>query len=246
MSKESKRKNDQDIKIKIEGDDTEEKVEVKVEDTAEGHDDTSEAAETSEDTVEESAEDTAAEVEAEAKDEEAPSKKSPKSDKEESKFGADGKIHSGLFDKKKKEKKDPMKEKVMELEDRVKRQMAEFENFRKRSEKEKTQMYDMGAKSVVEKILPVIDNFERGLAGAPDDAFAEGMQMIYKQITTAFEEMGVTEIEALGKEFDPELHNAVMHVDDDSYGENEVVEVLQKGYLYHDSVVRHSMVKVAN
>ena len=143
----------------------------------------------------------------------------------------------------KKDKKDAL---IQELNDKVMRQMAEFENFRKRSEKEKTQMYDMGAKSVVEKILPVIDNFERGLAGAPDDAFAEGMQMIYKQITTAFEEMGVTEIEALGKEFDPELHNAVMHVDDDSYGENEVVEELQKGYMYHDSVVRHSIVKVAN
>ena len=238
MSKETKKK------IKIESDDKEQKVDVKVEDetTEEAKEPVTE--ETSEESPEADKEETP--EEAAPADEEKTSAESTKTDKEEDKFGADGKIHSGLFDKKKKEKKDPMKEKVAELEDRVKRQMAEFENFRKRSEKEKTQMYDMGAKSVVEKILPVIDNFERGLAGAPDDAFAEGMQMIYKQMTTALDEMGVKEIEALGKEFDPELHNAVMHVDDDQYGESEVVEVLQKGYTYHDTVVRHSMVKVAN
>ena len=171
---------------------------------------------------------------------------SPESDKkEEDKFGKDGKIHSGLFDKKKK-KADPLKEKVAELEDKVKRQMAEFENFRKRTDKEKTAMFDMGARTVVEKILPVIDNFERGLDGAPDDAFAEGMQMIYKQMKNSLDELGVKEIEAMGCEFDPNLHNAVMHVDDDQFGENEIVEVLQKGYIYHDTVVRHSMVKVAN
>ena len=108
-------------------------------------------------------------------------------------------------------------------------------------------MYDMGARAILEKFLPVVDSFERGLANAPeDDAFASGMQAIYKQMTKALEDAGVTAIEAVGQEFDPEYHNAVMHVDDDSYGENEVVEELQRGYLYHDEVVRHSMVKVAN
>ena len=126
--------------------------------------------------------------------------------------------------------------------------MAEFENFRKRSEKEKTQMYEIGAKSTLEKMLPVVDNFERGLAGTEDsdDAFVQGMQMIYKQLMTSLEEVGVTPIEAVGKEFDPEFHNAVMHVEDESFGDNEVVEELQKGYMYRESVLRHSMVKVAN
>lgn len=151
---------------------------------------------------------------------------------------------------KKKEKKDKKDEQIEELNDRLQRQMAEFDNFRKRSEKEKTQMFDMGASTVVEKILPVIDNFERGLATVPEDekgsAFAEGMDKIYKQIMTVLAEAGVTPIEAAGKEFDPNLHNAVMHVEDDSFGENEVVEELQKGYMYKETVVRHSMVKVAN
>ena len=126
--------------------------------------------------------------------------------------------------------------------------MAEFENFRKRSEKEKTQMYEIGAKSIIEKILPVVDNFERGLVGMEEseDPFAQGMQMIYKQMMTSLAEAGVSPIEAVGKEFDPEFHNAVMHVEDEAFGENEVVEELQKGYMYRDSVVRHSMVKVAN
>ena len=126
--------------------------------------------------------------------------------------------------------------------------MDEFENFRKRSEKEKTQMYEIGAKSTLEKMLPVVDNFERGLAGTEDsdDAFVQGMQMIYKQLMTSLEEAGVTPIEAVGKEFDPEFHNAVMHVEDESFGDNEVVEELQKGYMYRESVLRHSMVKVAN
>ena len=149
----------------------------------------------------------------------------------------------GFFNK---EKKDGQ---IADLQDRVKRQMAEFENFRKRSEKEKSQMYDMGARSMLEKILPVVDNFERGLDGLPegeDDPFADGMKMVYKQLMTALTDAGVKEIEAIGKEFDPEIHNAVMHIDDDQYGENEIVEVLQKGYTYHDGVVRHSMVKVAN
>lgn len=148
----------------------------------------------------------------------------------------------------KKEKKDKKDEMIEELSDKVKRQMAEFENFRKRSEKEKTQMYEIGAKSIIEKILPVVDNFERGLVGMEesDDPFAQGMQMIYKQMMTSLAEAGVSPIEAVGKEFDPEYHNAVMHVEDESFGENEVVEELQKGYMYRESVVRHSMVKVAN
>lgn len=147
-----------------------------------------------------------------------------------------------------KEKKDKKDVQIEELTDKVKRQMAEFENFRRRSEKEKTQMYEIGAKSILEKILPVVDNFERGLIGMEEseDAFAQGMQMIYKQLMTSLEEAGITAIEAVGKEFDPEFHNAVMHVEDDNFGENEIVEELQKGYKYRESVIRHSMVKVAN
>lgn len=153
----------------------------------------------------------------------------------------------GLFKKKKKDKKD---EQIEDLTDRLKRQMAEFENFRKRTEKEKAQMYDMGAKSIVEKVLPVIDNFERGLGAVPEenaeDPFVDGMNKIYKQMMTMLEEAGVKPIEAVGAEFDPEYHNAVMHVEDENFGENVIAEELQKGYMYRDTVVRHSMVKVAN
>ena len=151
------------------------------------------------------------------------------------------------FFKKKKDKKD---EQIEELTDKVKRQMAEFDNFRKRTEKEKSQMYDMGAKTIVEKILPVIDNFERGLAAVPEDnkedAFVVGMDKVYRQMLTVLEEAGVKPIEAVGAEFDPNFHNAVMHVEDETLGENVVAEELQKGYMYRDTVVRHSMVKVAN
>jgi molecular chaperone GrpE len=149
------------------------------------------------------------------------------------------------FFKKKKDKKD---EKIEELTDRVKRQMAEFENFRKRTEKEKAGMYAVGAKDVIEKILPVVDNFERGLDVAEDkeDPFVQGMEKIYKQFLTALDGMGVKAIEAVGNEFNPDFHNAVMHVEDETVGENIVVEEFQKGYMYKDSVVRHSMVKVAN
>ena len=151
------------------------------------------------------------------------------------------------FFKKKKDKKD---EQIEELTDKVKRQMAEFDNFRKRTEKEKSQMYDMGAKTIVEKILPVIDNFERGLAAVPEDnkedAFVVEMDKIYRQMLTVLEEAGVKPIEAVGAEFDPNFHNAVMHVEDETLGENVVAEELQKGYMYRDTVVRHSMVKVAN
>ena len=154
----------------------------------------------------------------------------------------------GLF--KKKPKTDKKQEKINELEDKVKRQLAEFENFRNRTEKEKAQMFDMGARSVIEKFLPVIDNFERGLASISEEektsGFAEGMQMTYKQMLTELEKIDVKQIEALGQEFNPDFHNAVMHIDDDNYGENEIVEEFQKGYIYKDTVVRHSMVKVAN
>ena len=151
------------------------------------------------------------------------------------------------FFKKKKDKKD---EQIEELNDRLKRNMAEFDNFRKRTEKEKAAMFEIGAKSVVEKILPVVDNFERGLAtvaeGEKDNPFVQGMDKTYKQLITALEEMEVAAIEAVGKEFDPTVHNAVMHVDDENVGDNIVVEEFQKGYTYRGSVVRFSMVKVAN
>ena len=150
---------------------------------------------------------------------------------------------------KKKEKKDKKDEKIEELTDRLTRQLAEFDNYRKRTEKEKASMYTIGAKDIVEKILPVVDNFERGLATVEhpeDDPFAEGMNKIYKQLVKTLEDMGVTVIEAVGQEFDPNLHNAVMHVEDEELDENIIAEEFQKGYMYRDSVVRHSMVKVAN
>lgn len=154
------------------------------------------------------------------------------------------------FGKKKDKALEKLTEKVSELEDARVRQLAEFENFRKRSEKEKSQMFEIGARSVVEKILPVLDNFERGLAGVPEEdkgtPFVEGIEMVYKQILTAFEEIGVKPIEAVGTPFDPEFHNAVMTVEDESLESGSVAEELQKGYLYKDSVVRHSMVKVVS
>lgn len=147
-------------------------------------------------------------------------------------------------------KQDALKEKVEELEDRVKRQMAEFENFRKRTEKEKTAMFETGAKSVIEKILPVVDNFERGLASVPeeekDGAFAQGMEMIYKQLMQELEKMEVKPIPAVGEEFNPDFHNAVMQVESDEYDSGVIAQELQKGYTYRDSVVRHSMVAVVS
>ncbi len=149
---------------------------------------------------------------------------------------------------KKKEKKDKAAEQIAELNDKVKRQMAEFDNFRKRTEREKTQMFEIGAKSVVEKILPVIDNFERGLMAVPEesreDGFVQGMDKIYKQLLTELENLGVKPIEAVGKEFDPDYHNAVMQVENDELPSGTVAQELQKGYMYRDSVVRHSMVAV--
>lgn len=147
-------------------------------------------------------------------------------------------------------KQDALKEKIEELEDRVKRQMAEFDNFRKRTEKEKTAMFETGAKSVIEKILPVVDNFERGLATVPEEdknsPFAEGMEMIYKQLISELEKMEVKPIPAVGEEFDPEFHNAVMQVESEEYETGVIAQELQKGYTYRDSVVRHSMVAVVS
>lgn len=182
---------------------------------------------------------TAKEQEAE---EEAPEgSKEPKEQKEKSEKSFLGK---------KKKKKDPREEKIEELEDRVKRQMAEFDNFRKRTEKEKSHMYEVGARDVIEKILPVVDNFERGLSAVPEEERAnpviEGMDKIYKQLMTVLTDLGVAPIEAAGQEFDPNLHNAVMHIEDEELGENIIAEEFQKGYTYKESVIRHSMVKVAN
>ena len=155
------------------------------------------------------------------------------------------KSKTSFFGKKKKDNK--LEQQVEDLTDRLKRSMAEFDNFRKRTEKEKSSMYIIGAKEIIEKILPVVDNFERGLAQAPEnDPFAEGMEKIYKQLTSTLEGLGVEPIEAVGKEFNPDVHNAVMHVEDESVEDNMVVEELQKGYTYKGFVVRHSMVKVAN
>ena len=158
-------------------------------------------------------------------------------------------VKKGFFGKKK-EKKDPRDAQIEDLTDRLKRSMAEFDNFRKRTEKEKSAMYEIGARDIVERILPVVDNFERGLASVPEaekgGPVAEGMEKIYKQLMKTLEEAGVKPIEAVGQPFDPNFHNAVMHIEDESLGENVVAQELQKGYMYRDSVVRHSMVQVAN
>ena len=151
---------------------------------------------------------------------------------------------------KKAPKKDPKDQKIEELEDRLKRNLAEFDNFRKRTEKEKSAMFDMGAKSILEKLLPVIDNFERAFSTVPEDPeaaqYAKGMEMIYRQLLKNLEDAGATPIDCKGKPFDPNYHNAVMHVEDESLGENVIAEEFQKGYMYKDSVLRYSMVKVAN
>ena len=155
----------------------------------------------------------------------------------------------GFFGKKK-DKKDKKDLRIEELEDKVKRQLAEFENFRNRTEKEKSRMFEFGARDVIEKMLPVVDNFERGLAAIPEEEkggpVASGMEMIYKQMMTTLEGLGVKPIEALNQPFDPNFHNAVMHVEDDEIEESTVVEEFQKGYIYKEHVIRYSMVKVAN
>ena len=165
-------------------------------------------------------------------------------DTEESDTGKEKKLFG------RKQKKDKKDEKIEELTDRLARSMAEFDNFRKRTEKEKSRMYEVGAKDIIEKILPTIDNFERGLSviGEEDKShpFMEGMEKIYKHLMTTLEDIHVKPIEAVGSQFNPDLHNAVMHVEDENYGENTVVEEFQKGYTYRDNVIRYSMVKVAN
>ena len=218
----------------------EEKVKEAVEEARKAAEETAEeetAQETAEEAAEETAEETAQETSEEASEEAVDSEKAEEGSEEKKKF----------FGKKKKDKKD---EKIEELTDKLTRQMAEFDNFRKRTEKEKSQMYEVGAKDIIEKILPVVDNFERGLAAVTEEekenAFVQGMEKVYKQLMTTLEGIEVKPIEAVGKEFDPNFHNAVMHVEDENLGENIVAEEFQKGYLYRDSVVRHSMVKVAN
>lgn len=157
---------------------------------------------------------------------------------------------AGKKEKDPEKKKDPKDEKIDELNDKLRRSMAEFDNYRKRTDKEKSAMYEIGAKDVIEKILPIVDNFERGLNTIPEDAkgtaFAEGMEKIYKQFVKTLDDLGVKPIEAVGKPFDPNFHNAVMHVEDENLGENVVAAELQKGYTYKESIVRHSMVQVAN
>lgn len=183
---------------------------------------------------EEASEDSQADGTEEAEDAETPEK------------AAESKKKEGPF-KKKKDKRD---EQIEELNDRLKRQMAEFENFRKRTEKEKSQMFDMGARTIVEKILPVVDNFERGLAAVPEeqreDAFVSGMDKVYKQLMTELETIGVTPIECVGQEFNPDYHNAVMQVENEELEAGTVAQELLKGYMYKDTVVRHSMVSVVS
>lgn len=207
-----------------------------------------EQAQESEDPEEET--DCAEEADASAEEDAAEEEDSGESSEEESEEEGQEEEKKGrkLFGKK--NKKDKKDEKIEELTDRLTRQMAEFDNFRKRTDKEKSQMYEIGAKDIINKILPVVDNFERGLAAVPEEEkknpILEGMEKVYKQLMTTLEEIGVKPIEAVGQEFNPDFHNAVMHVEDEELGENIIAEEFQKGYTYRDSVVRHSMVKVAN
>lgn len=205
------------------------------------------AEEVVEETTEDVTEEVTDDVTNEAENSEAEAAENEEADEDNNQNSKEGE-KKGFFKKdKKKDKKDEL---IEELTDKYKRTFAEFDNFRKRSEKEKSAMYEVGAKDVIEKILPVVDNFERGFKAVSEEElatpFAEGMDKIYKQLLKTLEDLGVKEIEAEGNEFDPNLHNAVMHIEDETLGENIVAEVLQKGYMYRDSVVRHSMVKVAN
>lgn len=209
-----------------------------------------EVEETTNDTSEEMANDTQAEDISESTDETTENDSETSEDLEEA--AEDDEENSDADKKKKKifKKKDKKDQQIEELNDKYQRLFAEFQNFRSRSEKEKSAMFEVGAKSIIEKILPVVDNFERGIAALSEEDLSspvgEGMNLIYKQMTTALTDMGVTVIETEGKEFDPELHNAVMHEDNDELGENMISQEFQKGYKYRDTVIRHSMVKVAN
>ena len=203
-----------------------------------------------EEMVKEAVEEAKKAAEAEAKEQEAKNSEETEAEAEEEVAAEETEEpkKKKLFEKK--NKKDKKDEQIADLTDKLTRNMAEFDNYRKRTEKEKSAMYEIGAKDVVEKILPVVDNFERGRQSVPedqkDDPFVDGMDKIYKQLMTTLEGIGVKPIEAVGQEFDPNFHNAVMHVEDEELGENVVAEEFQKGYMYRDSVVRHSMVKVAN
>ena len=217
----------------------EEGIKINIEDGEDVREDTVKADEDAKTEADTAAEDASGTKEAEDKVSGSEEKEGSEEKKEEE---GGRKKHSG-----KKNKKDPRDEKIEQLEDRVKRQMAEFENFRKRTDREKSQMFDMGAKSVIEKILPVIDNFERGLESVPegsDTAFVDGMQMIYKQLAAELEKLGVKPIEAVGQPFDPNIHNAVMQVESEEYESGVVAQELQKGYMYHETLVRPSMVGV--
>ena len=207
-----------------------------------------------EETVSEEKTEEVLETEAEKETEEEASD-APEEADEESARGAEKagkeKEKKGFRKKNREEKKtDALNEKIGELEDKVKRQLAEFENFRNRTEKEKSAMFEVGAKSVIEKMLPVVDNFERGLSGLSEEekegAFAAGMQMVYKQLLTELDNLGVKPIEDVGKEFDPNLHNAVMQVESEEYESGIVAQEMMKGYTYRDAVVRHSMVAVVS
>lgn len=202
------------------------------------------------DVIKEEAQDAEEQTETDAKENEVTEEKTAEAESEQSQ-GPGDKTEKKAFKKKAKDKKqDALKEKVDELEDKVKRQMAEFDNFRKRTEKEKAAMFETGAKSVIEKILPVVDNFERGLATIPEEdkgsGFANGMEMIYRQLMTELEKMEVKPIAAVGEEFNPEFHNAVMQVESEEYESGVVAQELLKGYTYRDTVVRHSMVAVVS
>ena len=203
-----------------------------------------------EEMVKEAVEEAKKAAEAEAKEQEAKNSEETEAEAEEEVAAEETEEpkKKKLFEKK--NKKDKKDEQIADLTDKLTRHMAEFDNYRKRTEKEKSAMYEIGAKDVVEKILPIVDNFERGLQSVPeekkDDPFVDGMDKIYKQMMSTLEGIGVKPIEAVGQEFDPNFHNAVMHVEDEELGENVVAEEFQKGYMYRDSVVRHSMVKVAN
>lgn len=195
---------------------------------------------------EEAVEETTEETEEAAAGEQESEEKVPEEETEEEK-GSEG--FKGFFKKKGDKEKAALKEQVAALEDRVRRQMAEFDNYRKRTDKEKESMFSMGERSVIEKMLPILDNFERGLAAIPEEekggSFADGMDKILKQFVKQLEDLGVKPIEAVGKEFDPAYHNAVMQVESEEYEEGVVVQEFQKGYMYKDTVLRHSMVTVA-
>ena len=243
MARKKNKKEKEDM-IRIEGEDeiktaAEEETEEVLQEPAEETE-----AQEPEDIQEEAGEDSP-EVEQEETDDEVSSEETKESEEEPEEEPEDSKKPRKFG-----RKKDKRDEQIAELQDKVTRQMAEFDNFRKRSEKEKAAMYSMGARDVLEKMLEVLDNFERGFDAVEeddqDDAFVQGMQMVYKQMLEALEKLGVKPIEAVGQPFDPNYHNAVMHEDNEEAGENEVVAEFQKGYMYHDDVIRHSMVKVAN